>query len=78
MKRKKLPKPRHKMGYTAAELDALMPDMAERKRFNKQFGCQTCMIDAKTGETIYYTWDVEKCLAIVRGERGPMDSAEWD
>lgn len=74
----KLPKPKHKMGYTSAELDAMMPDLDERKRFNKQFGVQTCMIDKKTGNVIFYSWDVERCLEIVRGERGPMDSAEWD
>ena len=70
-------KPKNKLGYTRAELDSIMTPN-EREKFNQLAGVNTCAIDEKTGESLMYPWDVEKFLAIVRGERGPEELGEWD
>jgi hypothetical protein len=45
------------------------------KRFWKQFGVNTCMLDEKTGETIYYPCDVEGTL---RELLDPRFKRVWD
>jgi len=74
----KLPKPSHKFGYTRKEiLDIIRPLKIHHKKFWKAFGVNTCMIDEKTGEAIFYPCDVERALAKILKYR-KVSVWEWD
>lgn len=59
----KLPKPKHRYGYPSSQLNRLLKIWKiPEKVFAQAFGVNTCAIDDKTGEIIYYVCDVERAL----------------
>jgi hypothetical protein len=60
---KKLPEPQHEYGYPSSQLDVIIKDLGIKpKEFNNAFGVNTCVINEKTGENIYYVCDVQNAL----------------
>jgi len=73
----KLPKPKHKYGYTADQIKEICKTYKiAQKKFWEFFGVNTCMLDKKLG-SIYYPVDVERTLAFILGYR-KVSLAEWD
>lgn len=60
---KKMPKHKDELGYTAFELAKFMTKK-ELKQFYEWMYGQTCGIS--NGEVIYYAWDVERFLNLIR------------
>jgi len=59
-----LPKPHDRLGYTYEELKTFLTSK-ELKKFNDWIYGQTCAINKK-GQFIYYAWDVERFVDLVR------------
>lgn len=60
-----IPAPNHKMGYTWKLLETFLTK-TELKKFGKWIYGQTCSMDMKTKETIYYTYDVVRFVEMTR------------
>lgn len=61
-----LPPSKHKYGYTTKELDAILKRWkVPVKTFNKAFGVNTCGVDKKTNESLYYKCDIELALRVI-------------
>ena len=73
----KLPKPKHKYGYTKNQINHICKKYKiSQNKFWKTFGVNTCLLDEKLG-VIYYPVDVERTLAIILGYRD-VSWMEWD
>jgi hypothetical protein len=60
---KKLPKPKHRLGYPSSQLNKILKDLKiDESLFRVAFGINTVSVDTKTNETIYYMCDVERAL----------------
>mgnify|MGYP001184891505 CR=1 FL=1 len=59
-----IPNPKHPMGYTWEEINTFMSKV-ERAKFCKWIYGQTCSA-TETGDSIFYTWDVKRFLALTR------------
>ena len=72
---KRLPKPKHKLGYTAKEVFSICKKLdVDILKFNRAFGVNTCGVIK--GEVIYYVCDVERALWVLGCKFGKYHS--WD
>lgn len=68
-----IPEPDHKHGYTALRIASFMTKK-ELKSFNNWMYGQTCALDEKTKQCVYYKHDVERFINLIR--KGTPTS--WD
>ena len=75
----KIPPSKHKLGYTNKEiLDIIRPLKIHHKRFWKKFGIgNTCSMDEKTGEFLFYKCDILTAILCCEENRDKY-SWEWD
>ena len=73
---KKLPKPKHRLGYPERQLKEILKKLnIGENEFNKAFGVNTMSV-SKSGELIFYKCDVEKALHNLRHKLGKWHM--WD
>lgn len=71
-----LPKPIHKHGYVAEQLDVILAERGiSREDFNRAFGINTCALDDELG-VIVYPEDVERALWLLGHKEGVYHA--WD
>ena len=74
-KNEKLPKSKHKLGYTNEELDSICKRLGiDKGKFNKAFGTNTCAV--VKGVILFYKCDIERALWILGSPAGKYH--EWD
>jgi predicted RNA-binding protein (virulence factor B family) len=67
---KKLPKPKHELGYPKSQVEEIIKKLGiSKKDFNRAFGINTYAI-SKSGETIMYVCDIERALFKLRCKLG--------
>ena len=73
-----LPKSKYESGYTRKEvLDIIRPLKIHHRTFWSKFGINTCAIEPKTGQTLYYGCDILRTIACCKENRD-IYSWEWD
>lgn len=78
MKKIKMKPPKHELGYTQKEVDAILEKLnISKEEYNKKFGVNTCAVDEETGEALYYPWDVELAIRCCQENRDKC-IFEWD
>lgn len=76
-KKKKIPKPAHKYGYTYEQLIGMFT-LKQMKQFGKWMEGQTCMT-ADDGSSVFYTCDVEAfCKKLKTGYDRQDGELLWD
>jgi len=72
----KLPKSKHKYGYTRKEiLDIIRPLKIHHQTFWKKFGVNTCAIHPETKESLMYGCDIELAIRCCLQKR---DKTVWE
>ena len=72
----KLPKYKHKVGYTNDEIENIIRIFdINMKKFKQKLGIATCGVDAKTNEILVYKNDITKAieLCLENRERLPIE-----
>ncbi len=74
----KLPKSKHKIGYTKQEiLDIIRPLGIHHNTFWRKLGINTCGMDMATGESLMYEGDVKLAIRCCL-EKRDKHVYEWD
>jgi hypothetical protein len=78
MKEIRLPKPNHRLGYTKAEVLAILRKYKIKEEvFWEKFGINTCAVHPETKETLMYGCDIETAIICCLENRDKY-WWEWD